>query len=173
MANLDPDVVRSTFIVGLRDAHAVENQALSLIDRQLDRLKNYDEVAEQLRRHRGETEQQIGRLEQILGSLDESHSALKDAALSFTGNLAALGHAVAGDEILKNTFANFAFENFEAASYRSLITIAEAGAFGSAVPLLQNSLDEELAMAAWLEQRVPTITTRYLTLSSQGEKADR
>ncbi|HVI27100.1 DUF892 family protein [Hansschlegelia sp.] len=88
------------------------SKALSLIDRQLDRLKNYEEVAEQLRRHRGETEQQIGRLEQILGSLDESHSALKDAALG--GNLAALGHAIASDEILKNTFANFAFENFEA-----------------------------------------------------------
>ena len=173
MATFDQDVVRSTFVVGLRDAHAVENQALSLIDRQLDRLKNYDEVADQLRRHRGETEQQIRRLEEILTSLDESHSALKDAALSLGGNLAALGHTIAGDEILKNTFANFAFENFEAASYRSLITVAEAGSFTAAVPLLQTTLDEELAMAAWLEERVPAITTKYLTLSSQGEKADR
>jgi hypothetical protein len=30
-------------------------------------------------------------------------------ALSISGSLAALGHTVAGDEILKNFFANFAF----------------------------------------------------------------
>jgi ferritin-like metal-binding protein YciE len=173
MTNLTLDAIRSHFIVGLRDAHAVENQALSLINRQLDRLKNYDDVAERLRRHHGETEVQIQRLEEILGSLGESHSSLKDAALSLGGNLAALGHTIAGDEILKNTFANFAFENFEAASYRSLIVMAEAGSFTAAVEPLTASLDEEVAMAAWIEARIPEITTKYLSLSAAGEKADR
>jgi hypothetical protein len=46
--------------------------------------------------------------------------------------MAALDHAVAGDEILKNSFANFAFENFEIAAYKSLLTIAEAGGFSAA-----------------------------------------
>lgn len=173
MVTLDPDAVRSTFVVGLRDAHAVENQALALIDRQLDRLKNYDDVAEQLRRHRGETETQIQRVETILGSLDESHSTLKDVGLALSGNLAALGHTIAGDEILKNTFANFAFENFEAASYRSLIAMADAGGFGAALDPLKQSLEEELAMAAWIETRIPALTLKYLDLTSRGEKADR
>jgi ferritin-like metal-binding protein YciE len=173
MVTLNADVVRSNFVVGLKDAHAVENQALALIDRQLDRLLNYDDVAAQLKRHRGETETQIQRLETILGSLDESHSSLKDLGLSITGNLAALGHAVAGDEILKNTFANFAFENFEAASYRSLITMAEAGGFGSAVDPLKQSLEEEVSMASWIEARIPDLTTKYLSRVSAGEKADR
>ena len=31
-----------------------------------------------------------------------------------------MGHTLAGDEILKNSFANFAFENFEIAAYKSL-----------------------------------------------------
>ncbi|WP_244642308.1 DUF892 family protein, partial [Chelatococcus reniformis] len=69
---------RNFFVVGLRDAHALENQALSLIDRQLDRSESYPEVAEMLRQHRGETEQQILRLREILTKLDESHSGMKD-----------------------------------------------------------------------------------------------
>jgi ferritin-like metal-binding protein YciE len=173
MPDFTQDAVRSHFIVGLRDAHAVENQALSLINRQLDRLKNYDEVADQLRRHHAETETQIKRLEEILQSLDESHSSIKDLGMSISGNMAALAHTVAGDEILKNTFANFAFENFEAASYRSLITMAEAGSFNSATSLLNASLEEEQAMAAWLESRIPAITQKFLSLSAAGEKADR
>ena len=65
------------------------------------------------------------RLEELLTSLAEDHSSLKDMALSISGSMAALGHTVAGNEILKNSFANFACENFEVAAYKSSITVAE------------------------------------------------
>ena len=167
------DLVRSLLVTGLKDAHAVENQALALINRQLDRLENYPDVAARLRQHKTETDGQIERLEQILESLDESHSSLKDAALSLTGNLAALAHTVAGDEILKNSFASFAFENFEAASYIGLITMAQHGGFSSAGPLLQQTLDQELAMAKWLQDNLPGVTRRFLELKAAGAKASR
>ncbi len=48
--------------------------------------------------------------------------------MGLMGNMAALAHAPAQDEILKNTFANHAFENYEIAVYDSLIAIAEAAA---------------------------------------------
>jgi len=44
--NTPNDTGREIFIAGLRNAHAVENQAVSLIKRQLDRIENYPEVAE-------------------------------------------------------------------------------------------------------------------------------
>jgi ferritin-like metal-binding protein YciE len=72
-----------------------------------------------------------------------------------SGNLAAIGHTFAPDEILKNSFANFAFENFEAVSYKSLITVAEAGSFSSAIPHLQDTLREELAMAQFCDEILP------------------
>jgi ferritin-like metal-binding protein YciE len=164
---------RDFFVVGLRDAHALENQALALIDRQLDRSESYPEVAEMLRQHRGETEQQILRLREILTKLDESHSGMKDVALSFVGNVAAMAHTVADDEIIKNSLANFAFENYEIASYRSLLTVAEAGAFAFATPLLTQSLNEEQAMADWIGSNLPALTTKYLSLRSHGMQADR
>ena len=38
-------------------------------------------------------------------------------------NLQAMAHSTADDEILKNTFANNAFENFQIAAYKSLIAL--------------------------------------------------
>lgn len=119
--------IRDIFVAGLKNAHAMENQALSIMKPQLKRIENYPEVAQRLDAHIQETDGQIVRLEEILDSLNEDNSTLKDMALSFTGSMAALGHTVAGDEILKNSFANFAFENYEAAAYKSLLVVAEAG----------------------------------------------
>jgi hypothetical protein len=74
MATLAPTALRSVYITGLRNAHALENQALGMIDRQLDRLENFPEVADRLRLHRRETEQQIVRLDDIMSEFDTSAS---------------------------------------------------------------------------------------------------
>ena len=173
MTQSTDEVLREVFIAGLKNAHAVEHQALALMDRQLDRLKNYEEVEARLREHRGETEVQIERLEAILGQLDESASGLKDAAMTMSGNLAALGHTFAEDEILKNSFANFAFENFEVAAYKSLIVLARNGGFSSTVDPLAETLGEEEAMAAWVDENLADLTEKYVALKAAGEKASR
>jgi ferritin-like metal-binding protein YciE len=162
---------REVFITGLRNAHAMENQALSIMKPQLKRIENYPEVAAKLEKHITETEGQIVRLEEILSGLNEDHSTLKDMALSFTGALAAMGHTVAGDEILKNSFANFAFENFEIAAYKSLITVAEASGYNAGATGLKANLAEETAMAEWLDANIALVTTKFLSLREAGEKA--
>ncbi len=168
---MDRDTIRHMFIVGLRDAHAVEHQALGIMDRQIEHLAQYAEVEAKLRVHRGETERQIERLESILESLSDSPSAIKDAAMKIAGSVAALSHALSPDEIVKNSLANFAFENFEVATYKALITMAEAGGFDAAVPLLQESLNEELAMVTFLDETMPIVVRKFLALRSQGEQA--
>lgn len=170
MQNVGP--AHSVFLSGLKNAHAMENQALSIMKPQLKRIEHYPDVAAQLERHIAETDTQINRIDQILSSLDESASGLKDAALSFTGSMAALGHSAASDEILKNSFANFAFENFEIAAYTSLITAAEDSGATDAVSLLRQSLDEERRMAQWIHDNLPSVTRAYIALSASGERAD-
>jgi ferritin-like metal-binding protein YciE len=162
---------RESFVTGLRNAHAMENQALSIMKPQLTRIESYPDVAEKLQQHITETENQITRLEEILEGMNEDHSTLKDMALSFTGTMAAMGHAVAGDEIMKNSFANFAFENFEIAAYKSLITVAEVGGFNAGVLSLRANLAEEKAMADWLYASIGAVTTKFLNLRKAGEKA--
>jgi ferritin-like metal-binding protein YciE len=162
---------RSLFVTGLRNAHAMENEALSIMKPQLSRIENYPEVAAKLDQHIRETEGQIQRLEDILRQLGEDHSTLKDIGGSIMGTMAAMGHTVAPDEILKNSFANFAFENFEIAAYKSLLTIAELGGFPYAISGLEANLAEEQAMANWLDANLRAVTVKFASLREAGETA--
>jgi ferritin-like metal-binding protein YciE len=161
----------SVFVTGLQNAHALENQALELMNRQVERIENYPEVKAKLEHHIQETHGQIKRLEQILESLGESRSILKDNALSLTGNLAAITHAFTQDEIMKNSIANFAFENFEIASYKSLIQLAGETGHHEAEQPLQQTLHEEEAMASWLDSHLPEVTHTYLERYVAEQKA--
>jgi ferritin-like metal-binding protein YciE len=76
-------------------------------------------------------------------------------------NVMAMAHGMAGDEILKNTFANNAFEHFEIAAYKSMLALSERAGLDFAGPL-QTSLSEEEAMATWIVSRVKDVTLQYL-----------
>lgn len=166
------DVLRELFVVGLKNAHAVEKQALSIMTPQVSRIENYPEVADQLRLHINETNGQIARLDDLLASFDTSGSALKDMGLSLSGSMAALAHSVAGDEIIKNSFANYAFEHFEIAAYKSLLVMAEDGGFANAMPALKQSLGEEERMAQWIEDNLPAVTRKYASLYAAGGSSE-
>jgi ferritin-like metal-binding protein YciE len=164
---VDPEEARKLFLVGLRNAHATEMNCRTMVQRQLDRLENYPKLKARLEMHQGEVERQIERLDQILAQQGESSSALKDAAMSMSANMSAMMNAAAGDEILKNSMANAAMAQFEIAAYRSLILMGEACGEVAAVRLLQQSLSEERAMAAWLEENLPGTVIAHMQLRGQ------
>jgi ferritin-like metal-binding protein YciE len=167
------DEVQAIYVVGLRNAHAVEKEALEVMQRQVDRIRNYPDVAQRLRSHIKETEQQVKRLDEILERHQESSSMLKDLVTQVIGNSAAVVHSVAGDEILKNAFANQALEAYEIAAYKSLITMALRQDDRKAIPLLKRTLAEEERMAKWVDANVAKLTVAYLDREVAGKKADR
>jgi ferritin-like metal-binding protein YciE len=160
------------YITGLHNAHAMETQAIQLLTRQVERLEHYPELEAKLRSHLEESKAQRVRLEEALHSLSESHSALKEAFLGMGGNVGAMAHSLASDEIIKNTLANFAFEHFEIAAYKSLIAMAEFVGHSVGATAAQTSLHEEEAMAAWLDSRIAPTTETFLSRLSAGETAD-
>ena len=162
---------RDLYTTGLVNAHAVENQAIQLLQRQVERLESYPAMEQRLRQHIEESRRQAARLEEILQSLGTSHSSLKDTVTGFMGNLAAMAHAPMQDEVIKNTFANYAFEHYEIAAYRSLLTMAEAVGDANGPRLLQESLDEEIRMAKWIEDNLDATTRKYVQLTAAGQKA--
>jgi ferritin-like metal-binding protein YciE len=167
------ETARSLFITGLKNAHALEQQASQIIGRQLDRIESYPDVADRLRQHLEETRTQQQRVEEILGSMNETYSALKDFGAGFMGNMATIAHAPAPDEILKNSFANLAFENYEIAAYTSLIALGEVNGATQALGLLEKTLREEQDMAKWVTDHLKSVTLTFLERSSAGAKADR
>lgn len=167
------DTARKIYLTGLRNAHAMEAQAIELLQRQIGRLENYPEMAARMQQHLTESETQQKRLEEVLASLSETYSSIKDTALATLGNLMALGHAPAPDEVVKNTLANFAFEHYEMAAYKSLITLAEATGHTMAMSGLRQSLQEEEAMARWIDEHIKPTTLRFLERSEAGQTAGR
>jgi ferritin-like metal-binding protein YciE len=163
--------IRDIYVTGLQNAHALEAQAIQLCQRQVERLENYPEMRERLSQHLEESRRQQARIGEILDTLGTSPSMLKDIGTSIMGNMAAVGHAVMQDEVLKNSFANYAFEHFEIASYRALMEMAAAAGDASAPQLLQQSLDEEIAMARWIEQNLSPTVQRYMQLETAGAKS--
>ncbi len=159
------------YLVGLRNAHALEKEAVSIMSRQVERLESYPDILKRLQEHIRETETQQQRLKDILARFDEDTSSIKDLGGKLMGSLAALGHSVAGDEILKNTFANYAFENYEIASYKSLITLSDALGNTADTKLLEQTLGEEIAMASWIEDHVEATTLKFVKLRQAGEQA--
>ncbi|MCK1653480.1 ferritin-like domain-containing protein [Bradyrhizobium sp. 149] len=162
------NAARDTFVVGLRNAHAMEVQARELMERQSERLDEYPEVKAKVAAHLQETNEQLNRLERCLQACGESSSSLKDTTQSVMANMQAMAHSVAGDEILKNTFANNAFENFEIAAYKSLLALCGAAGVTEAKDLLQTSLQEEQRMAAWIDSNVEKVTMEYLAHQRQA-----
>ncbi len=164
---------KEIYVTALKNTHAVEMQALQIMERQVERLERYPEMTDALRKHIDETHGQRRRLEEALHSLDETPSAIKEGFLGFVGNMMALGHTPAQDEILKNTYANHAFENFEIAAYTSLLAIGDAAGLSAHRAGLTQSLDEEKAMAQRVHDLIVPTTQRYVQLTASGEKADR
>jgi ferritin-like metal-binding protein YciE len=159
------------YLQGLRNAHALETQALEIMQRQAERLENYPEMKAGLERHITQTEEQRRRLEQILQAHGTSHSAIKETATGLMGNLTAIVHAATSDEVLRNSFANYALEHFEAAAYTSLITMAEAAGDQRHIPLLQQTLREEEEFGKFCQTQVVPTTKRYMQLSASGQTA--
>jgi ferritin-like metal-binding protein YciE len=164
MANTARDIL----VVGLRNAHAMEVQARELMERQSERLDDYPEVKAKICAHLQETNEQLNRLEQCLNACGETTSSLKDTAQSLMANTMAMAHAAAGDEILKNTFANNAFEHYEIAAYKSLLSLCDVAGAASVRAPLETSLHDEERMAAWIDENVDKVTRDYLRHEQQA-----
>jgi ferritin-like metal-binding protein YciE len=159
---------RDLFVTGLRNAHAMERQGEQLMERQSERLAGFPEVQDKIRDHLQQTRQQLRRLEGCLEACGESPSTVKDMVMSFMGNLAAMGHAMAGDEVLKHTLANYAFEHYEIAAYKSLLALAAPAGISESITPLRASLQEEEEMAKWIEDHVQDVTLAHLTKAERA-----
>ena len=165
------NATKELYLQGLRDAHALEVQAIQIMSRQVERIENYPDMKAGLQRHIRESEEQKGRIEQIMQAHGTSASTLKETVTGLVGNAAAIGHAFTSDEVIKNSFANYAYEHLEQAAYMSLIAMAEAAGDQQHIPLLQQNLDQEIAFGKACGELVVPTTKRYMELQAAGQKA--
>jgi ferritin-like metal-binding protein YciE len=157
----------------LRDAHAMESAAIEILEKQTKNLENYPSLKRKLEDHLEETKQQEQMVRECIEQLDTGTSVIKDTSGKLMGNMAAITNMMAEDEVVKNGIADFAFENFEIASYRSLVGAAEQLGETRVKEVCETILKQEEAMAGWLNENLPEVTQEYLRRKDAGEPAKR
>ena len=104
-------------------------------------------MRERPRPHGEESRRQQERLAQILDGLGTSPSSFKDIGTSLMGKVAAI------------------------ASYRSVLTMAQAAGDTGAPRRLEQSLREEIAMARWGDEHLDATTRRTMQREGVGQTA--
>jgi ferritin-like metal-binding protein YciE len=149
-------------VAGLRDAHAMERASVDTLDRLADRLSRYPELAARFREHWRETLGQVERIERCLKQLGSDTSTFKDLASRFLGIAQAYAVAVVPDEVVKDCLGAYTWRHFEIATYVSLGAAALMLEEPDVARMCNEHLEQERAMAAWLEQQIPEVTLEFL-----------
>jgi ferritin-like metal-binding protein YciE len=142
----DDDGIRDELIHYLTDAHAIESQAIQLLQTG-PRLAGFDSLAEAFSDHLEETRAQQALVEERLAANDADPSRLQSAAMRFQG--ANLGGFFAAQPDTPAKIAGFAyaFEHLEIAGYELLSRVAERAGDQETVAAAQRIAGEERAAA--------------------------
>src|SRR3954468_18648350 len=99
-----PDA-RDHLLAWLKDAHAMEQQAETLLTSQIERLKHYPDLRRKLEEHLEETRRQGDLVKDCIRQNGGDSSALKDTM----GKMVAFGQGLSGlfadDEVIKSALA--------------------------------------------------------------------
>lgn len=166
--------VQDNLLDWLRDAHAMEQQAETMLSSQVERLEHYPDLRARIQQHLEETHQQRAQLESCLQRLGSSPSTLKD----ISGKVMAFGQGMAGmvmsDEVVKGAMSGYVFENMEIASYTVLIEAARVAGDAETQRVCESILQQEITMSDWLRQHLPELTRAFLVRSeAPGTEAKR
>ena len=87
---------------------------------------------------------------------------MKEVVTGTVATVAGFVHAGASDEVLKNVLAAIGFKAYEIASYKVLLTLADAAGATADKAVLEQSSKEEQEMGDWLGSHLPGFTQAYV-----------
>jgi ferritin-like metal-binding protein YciE len=148
---------------GLKDIYYAEKKILAALPK-MAKATQTEELAAAFEKHRGETAQQVERLERVFEMLDQQPKGKKCPGIE--------GIIEEGKEIMDEfkglpaldaglLAAAQAVEHYEITRYGTLIAWADKLGLSEAVPLLQETLDEEVETDETLTQLAETAVNEY------------
>ena len=147
---LDDDARRGRILKYLSDAHAIEAQAIQLLERG-PKLADDERLAQAYEEHLAETRDQQELVETRLHELGGKTNALKDAALRLGALNWGLFFAAHPDTPGKLAAFAYAFEHLEIAAYELLKRTAARAGDEQTVGVAETILEQERAAASRIE----------------------
>ncbi len=157
-------------VASMRDTHALEKQQIQVLEAHLDLFQDYPDLHARFTEHIVSTRDQARRLEAGLEACGDSASMVKDAMMSAMG----LGQSSIqsfGDQAqLKAVTADLMQEHLEIATYRVLLVLADEAGKPDLRHRLEETLQEEEAMASWFEDNLEAIPRRFVELKATEDR---
>jgi ferritin-like metal-binding protein YciE len=146
LRDLNPDAIGTQLDKYLADAHAIEGQSLSLLEKGRD-VAGSGELADAYATHHGETEQHQRLIAERLEARGGASSKLKDAALRLGALNWGAFFAAQPDTSVKLAAFAFAVEHLECGAYEMLRRVAERASDPDTARTAEQILAEEHAAA--------------------------
>jgi ferritin-like metal-binding protein YciE len=153
------------FIGWLNDAHAMEQGIVEALEAQLTLAEDHPMVKQGIQRHLEATKEHAESVKGCLEQLGESPSKLKTGMAEVGEKVRGMVMGAAEDKLVKAALNDYATEHMEIASYRALIAASEQLGHPEIAQVCQGILQDEIAMAAWLDEQLPTLVRETVTKS--------
>jgi ferritin-like metal-binding protein YciE len=154
----------------LRDAHAMEQQAETLLKGEIKRIKNYPELTQRLEQELQKTLTHQEQMKQCLTRLDAKTSTVKDLgakALAFAQDMSGLFVA---DEVVKAALSLYVFTHMGVSSYKILTEAATVRADAQTRQTCEGLMKSKQEFADWLLEYMPQLTREFLQRSDVDSK---
>ncbi|MEZ2410700.1 ferritin-like domain-containing protein [Bosea sp. RCC_152_1] len=155
----------------LRDAHAMEKQAETMLSSMAGRLEHYPELKARIESHLQETRVQSDMLSSCIERRGGDTSTVKDLMGRFAATGQGVGGMMTSDEVVKGAMAGYAFEHTEVAAYKVLIAAADHCNDPETSAICRRILNQEIEMANWLGEHMEQVTVAFLNRSATDQPA--
>lgn len=162
---------QETLINWLNDAYGMERNLIQVLEHRVKDASGHPDMQARVQQHLQETRQHATLIKDCIERLGGSTSSIKAGIADVMGSFQGRSTEPAKDEIVKNILADYASEQFEIASYKSLIAAAESLGDSQTTSVCRQILHEEETMAHWLDQHIASVTQEYLSMRAREHGA--
>ena len=152
---------RDTLVTWLKDAYAMEQGIVEILERQLGQFENMPDAQEKILQHLELTKTQAERVRACVERFGDDVSHVKSGVANILGAVQGMSTVMAKDRMVKDAMANYAIEYFEIASYTTITAAAHEMGHENIASVCETIITEEQDMADWLEMQLPMVVQQH------------
>jgi len=153
---------KDILVTWLKDAYAMEQGIVEILERQIGHFEDMPEAQEKIRQHLELTKTQADRVRDCVELLGDDVSHVKSGMANFLGAVQGMSTAMASDKTVKDALACYAIEYFEIAWYLANAAAARELGYEDIADICETIIIEEQEMADWLEMQLPMVVEQHL-----------
>jgi ferritin-like metal-binding protein YciE len=161
---------RDTLVTWLKDAYAMEQGIVEILERQIGHFDDMPDAQEKIRQHLELTKTQADRVRGCVELLGDDVSRVKSGVANFLGAVQGMSTMMANDKTVKDAMACYAIEYFEIASYMANAAAARELGYEDIASVCETIITEEQEMADWLEMQLPMVVRQHFLSEVNTER---